>query len=72
MRHSSVGSQWMGWPSGCKHINMKWAWVQDLKNQDTVKLQKIDGEINLADAMTKVQNTVRFKTLNEMIKAVRT
>ena len=54
-----------------KHINMKWQWVRDLKDQDTVKLKKIDGAVNLSDALTKIQNTPRFKELNKMIKATR-
>ena len=57
--------------SKMKHINMKWNWVKDLRDQEVVKLDKIDGAVNLADALTKIQNNTRFKELNDMLKATR-
>ena len=50
---------------------MKWNWVKDLRDQEVVKLDKIDGAVNLADALTKIQNNTRFKELNDMLKATR-
>ena len=40
--------------SRMKHINLKWAWVKELKDEDVSELVKVPGKDNLADVMTKV------------------
>ena len=43
-----------------KHVDLKWQWVQDLRNKKVVKLIKIPGTVNPADGLTKVLTGPEF------------
>ena len=58
--------------SKMKHVNMRWGWVQELKDQDTVRLIKIPGDVNWADGLTKVLKGPRFKEISSESKKERT
>ena len=57
--------------SKMKHINLKWSWVLELRDQNIVKLINIDGTKNPADVMTKVLNQPEFVKKQKSIKQMR-
>jgi hypothetical protein len=43
-----------------KHIDVREAWMQDLRSKKKVRFSKIDGAINPADFMTKILSAEAF------------
>ena len=37
-----------------KHLDLRAAWIREMKDSNVVKFVKVDGKINLADFFTKI------------------
>ena len=57
--------------SKMKQINLNWGWVQELRDQNVVRLIKIPGTENPADCLTKVLNGPAFEDAQSIIKKIR-
>ena len=58
--------------SKMKHVNMKWHWVQSLREREVVRLIKIAGTDNPADAFTKILNGPAFRKIQDQYMVART
>ena len=58
--------------SKMKHVNLSWAWVQDLKDKYVVNLYKIDSATNPSDFSTKILTGPGFVKAQKVLIAVRT
>ena len=56
-----------GAPARLKHINLRMAWVQQLRDHSKVEFIKVHvlGAANPADSFTKIQNYSEFKRAEE-------
>ena len=54
-----------------KHINLKWAWVKELKDEDVSELVKVPGKDNPADVMTKVLPGPEFAKAERKLRQIR-
>ena len=58
--------------SQMKRVNLRWAWVHDLKNRYVVDLYKIDGATSPSDCLTKILNGPEFVKAQKVLIAIRT
>ena len=43
-----------------KHIDVRLAWMKELRSRKLIEFEKVDGTINLADFFTKVLDSISF------------
>ena len=44
-----------------KYIDIRWGWVQQMRDRKVVKLIKVDGKKNLADGFSKPQERIDYQ-----------
>ena len=57
--------------SKMKQINLCWGWVQELRDQGTVRLVKVSGLENKSDCLTKVLTGPEFMKAEAQLKQIR-
>ena len=49
-------------------IDMRWAWVQELRDRRKIRVKKVDTDLNKADVLTKCMPAYKF---HSSMKAIR-
>ena len=49
-------------------IDMRWAWVQELRDKSTIKVKNVDTDLNKADVLTKCMPAYK---LHSRMKTIR-
>jgi hypothetical protein len=51
-----------------KHLDLRWAWIRDIKESDKIRIEKVPGTSNKADYFTKIlTDDVHVQSRNDLL-----